>query len=120
MLDVLACERMHSMPGLKLTWKGNMRGSSTADCEKSSSKTGIPMPNMLCFVRRQCRGHDRVEPDMRKIALKRTAFSTPSINAGLSGTLQDADQSQLRRCGGLAARGLCLPKRPKAFHRRSR
>jgi hypothetical protein len=37
---------LHSLPGLAFM-EGNMRGPSTADCEKSFARTGIPSANLL-------------------------------------------------------------------------
>jgi hypothetical protein len=36
--------------------EGNMRGPSTADCEKSFQRTGIPSANMLAGAQRSSMG----------------------------------------------------------------
>jgi len=49
-------------PGLAYM-EGNMRGPSTADCEKSFAKTGIPSANMI--RKAAASAHERVDSDRR-------------------------------------------------------
>jgi len=46
LFDLRSRGNMHPLPGLAYM-EGNMRGPSTADCEKSFQRTGIPSANML-------------------------------------------------------------------------
>jgi len=47
-------------PALR-TWKGNMRGPSTQDCEKSFARTGVPSVELVVEEKFSCQpGADRV------------------------------------------------------------
>jgi len=59
-------------PGLAYM-EGNMRGPSTADCEKSFAKTGIPSANMM--RKAAASAHERVDSDRQSSA---SAESDPS------------------------------------------